>query len=144
VGYFTILERQKVLTRRFQFHYALFELIALFLIIAFLKKLNCSTKKKRFLFEIYCNFPPFSIFQLIVILVGQNDLCRLSCFTNSSQDPFPAGVQSPKDFARNVKLGLDKLMEELPKTLIALILPPGQLFSTNTIVKNSLKHNLLF
>ncbi len=99
---------------------------------------------KGFCFKYIAIFSYFSTFQLIVILVGQNDLCRLSCFTNSSQDPFPAGVQSPKDFARNVKLGLDKLMEELPKTLIALILPPGQLLITNTIVKNSLKHILLF
>jgi hypothetical protein len=51
VGYFTIVERLKVLARRLQFHYALFELIAIFLIIAFLKKLNLSTKNKGFCFK---------------------------------------------------------------------------------------------
>lgn len=64
------------------------------------------------------------IFQLIFVLAGQNDLCRLSCNTNST-DPFPTDVQTPTQFATNVKLALEKLIEELPRTFVALVLPPG-------------------
>ena len=60
--------------------------------------------------------------------IGQNDLCKLGCVQNGTLPQFDAGnhrSQTPKEFSENVKKVLDKLMRGLPKSLVALILPPG-------------------
>jgi len=61
--------------------------------------------------------------QLLFVLVGQNDLCRLSCNTNTTE----INPQTPAEYANNVGVALDRLAEELPRTFVALILPPGNL-----------------
>ena len=63
-----------------------------------------------------------------MVLVGQNDLCKLACIHNGTLDQFHGGnnrPQSAKEFSNNIKKGLDTLMKGLPKSLVALILPPG-------------------
>ena len=65
---------------------------------------------------------------MVTVLVGQNDLCKLTCIHNGTLAQFDGGnnrAQTPGEFAKNVKKGLDILMEGLPKSLVALILPPG-------------------
>jgi hypothetical protein len=64
---------------------------------------------------------------LVIVLIGQNDLCKLACIHNGTLAQFDGGnhsPQKPKDFAKNIKKGLDKLMKGLPKSLVALVLPP--------------------
>ena len=66
--------------------------------------------------------------QLVTVLIGQNDLCKLSCIHDGTLAQFDGGnnrPQTPEEFANNVKKGLDTLMKGLPKTLVALMLPPG-------------------
>ena len=67
------------------------------------------------------------VLQLITIMVGQNDLCRLTCKTNSSGNKRKSsGIQSAKKFARNVKRAVDKLYKNVPKAVVNIILPPGK------------------
>ena len=71
----------------------------------------------------------FFSFQLVFILVGQNDLCKLACTHNGTLPHFN-GIDgnyralTAQEFANNVKKGLDVLMKGLPRTLVSLILPP--------------------
>lgn len=70
----------------------------------------------------------FLFLQLVMILIGQNDLCKLACIHNGTLPQLIGGNNRPqtaKEFARNIKKGLDVLMKGLPKSLVALILPPG-------------------
>ena len=65
----------------------------------------------------------------MTVLIGQNDLCKLTCIHNGTLAQFDGGnnrPQTPKEFAKNIKKGLDTLMKGLPKSLVALILPPGR------------------
>ncbi len=69
------------------------------------------------------------MFQLVTILIGQNDLCKLSCIHNGTFGPYHSGnvrPQKPKEFAGNIKKALKVLMKSLPKTLVSLVLPPGK------------------
>jgi hypothetical protein len=53
----------------------------------------------------------------------------LSCIHDGTLAQFDGGnnrPQTPEEFANNVKKGLDTLMKGLPKTLVALMLPPGK------------------
>ena len=71
-------------------------------------------------------------FQLIFLLIGQNDLCKLACIHNGTLHQFDNGniqFQRSEEFAQNIKRGLDKLMRGLPKSLVALILPPGKVLN---------------
>lgn len=61
--------------------------------------------------------------QLITILIGQNDLCLLTCNQNSSQ---VHGVQTAKMFAANVRRALDRLAKDVPKSFVNLVLPAGR------------------
>ena len=69
--------------------------------------------------------------KLVIVLFGQNDLCSLVCTHNGTL--FKSGgneqTQTKNEFASNIKKGLDRLMRGLPKTLVALVLPPGNVFS---------------
>ena len=61
--------------------------------------------------------------QLITILIGQNDLCLLTCNRNSSQ---VHGVQTAEMFAANVRRALDRLAKDVPKSFVNLVLPAGR------------------
>ena len=64
----------------------------------------------------------------VFILVGQNDLCKLSCIHNGTLNfngiDGNSKPQTAQDFAQNVKKGLDVLIKGLPRTHVSLILPP--------------------
>ena len=64
--------------------------------------------------------------KLVFILIGHNDLCKLSCIHNGTLNGIDANnnPQTAKDFAQNVKRALDVLMKGLPRTHVSLILPP--------------------
>ena len=64
--------------------------------------------------------------QLITILIGQTDLCRLTCRTNSSSNR----IQTARKFAKNVKKAVDKLYREVPRALVNIVLPAGRLKQT--------------
>ena len=69
------------------------------------------------------------------MLIGQNDLCKLSCVHNGTLSHF-GGIdgnsqpQTAAQFAHYVKKGLNVLMKGLPRTIVSLILPPVSKAST--------------
>ena len=60
-------------------------------------------------------------------MIGQNDLCQLTCKHNSSSSDKSTRIQSPRKFGRNVKRAIDRLYKNLPRTLVSVILPPGKI-----------------
>ena len=66
-----------------------------------------------------------ALFQLITISIGQNDLCLLTCNRNSSQIH---GIQTADIFAKNLQRALDKLVKDVPRAYVNLILPQGDGF----------------
>ena len=64
--------------------------------------------------------------KIVLILIGHNDLCKLSCTHNGTLNGIDGNnnPQTAKDFVQNVKRALDVLMKGLPRTHVSLILPP--------------------
>ena len=60
-------------------------------------------------------------------MIGQNDLCQLTCQHNSSSSNKSTRIQSPRKFGRNVKRAIDRLYKNLPRTLVSVIVPPGKI-----------------
>ena len=60
-------------------------------------------------------------------MIGQNDLCQLTCKHNSSLYEKSSRIQSPRKFGRNVKRAIDRLYKNLPRTFVSVILPPGKI-----------------
>ena len=58
-------------------------------------------------------------------MIGQNDLCRLTCKHNSSSYEKTSRIQSARKFGRNIKRAMDKLYKKLPRTFVNIILPSG-------------------
>ena len=71
--------------------------------------------------HLYLKVVVFFFCKLITIVIGQNDLCRLTCRRNDSTH-----IQTAKTFARNVKKAVDILYNQVPKALISIVLPPGK------------------
>ena len=65
---------------------------------------------------------------MITIMIGQNDLCRLTCKHNSSSYGAVSRVQSARKFARNVKRAIDKLYKGVPRAVVNVILPSGKIY----------------
>ena len=60
-------------------------------------------------------------------MIGQNDLCQLTCKHNSSSYEKTSRIQSPRKFGRNVKRAIDRLYKSLPRTFVSVILPQGMI-----------------
>ena len=60
-------------------------------------------------------------------MIGQNDLCRLTCKYNSSSYEKSSRVQSARKFGRNIKRAVDRLYKNLPKTFVNIVLPSGNI-----------------
>ena len=79
--------------------------------------------------------------KIVLILIGHNDLCKLSCIHNGTLNGMDGNnnPQSAKDFTQNVKRALDVLMKGLPRTHVSLVLPPDPTLTmegTELTVKN--------
>merc|ERR1719281_777445 len=61
-------------------------------------------------------------------MIGQNDLCQLTCKHNSSSYEKTSRIQSPRKFGRNVKRAIDRLYKSLPRTFVSVILPQDPRF----------------
>ena len=76
-------------------------------------------------------------------MIGQNDLCQLTCQHNSSSSNKSTRIQSPRKFGRNVKRAIDRLYKNLPRTLVSVIVPPGKICNElYEIEKNERQYNI--
>ena len=58
-------------------------------------------------------------------MIGQNDLCRLTCKHNSSSYEKTSRIQSARKFGRNIKRAVDRLYKNLPRSFVNIVLPSG-------------------
>ena len=74
-------------------------------------------------------------------MIGQNDLCQLTCKHNSSLYEKSSRIQSPRKFGRNVKRAIDRLYKNLPRTFVSVILPPGKICNEVLKRKRNVRHS---